>query len=556
MERSREKWQSEYARLAGKEERKARFETDSFIPVKPLYTPEDLEAKGFSYDKDLGYPGEYPNVRGVDPLMYRKSPWAVKQYVGYATVEESNKLYKYLISQGQQKISIAYHLPAQVGLDSDNPLARGEVGKIGVAVDSLEDMEKLLEGINLEEVMVSSVANAQASVAIAFQVGAAEKRGMDSRKLSGLVQGDILKEYYARGNYIFPLQSAMRLFADTAAYCVEHLPNFIPLQICPYHIREAGANAIQEVAFSLGNAIAYMEKLIERNVAIDSIAPRINCLITGRHRDFLEEIAKIRAMRKLWAKIMKERFGARDPRSYRLSFWQYEGGIGFTSNQLENNIVRATLAALAGALAGVQDMGLCTIHEAIGIPSQKALQIAIRTQHIVAHETGVTNTIDPLGGSYYLEWLTMEIEERVEQYLRRIDEMGGMIRAIETGFVQREMLGTGYNHYLGEESADRVVIGVNKFTESDDEEEPRVYDPDPQSEEREIEKLRLLRQKRNNTEVIQALDGLRRAADARESNENNLMPHIIRAVRAYTTIGEICGALKDVFGLYHEPKIM
>lgn len=550
----KEKWQSEYSRLISQERKK--FETDSFIPVKALYTPEDLQDKGFNYEKDIGYPGEYPCTRGIDPLMYRRNLWAVKQYVGYATAEESNKLYKYLISQGQQKISIAYHLPAQVGRDSDDPLSKGEVGKIGVAIDSLEDMERLLEGINIDEVMISSVANAQAAVAIAFQVAVAQKRGIDRKKISGLVQGDILKEYIARGNYIFPLEHALRLFADTVVYCIENLPNFIPLQICPYHIREAGANAVQEVAFSLANAIAYVEKVLSRGVDIDSFAPKVNCLITGRHRDFFEEIAKIRAMRKLWAKIMKERFGAKDPRSYLLGMWHYQGGIGFTDKQLENNIVRGALGALVGALAGVQDMGLCTIHEALGIPSQKALQIAIRTQHIVAHETGVTNTIDPLAGSYYLEWLTLEIEERAEEYLKQIDELGGMIKAIESGFVQREILKSAYQHYLQEAAGERVVVGVNKFIEDgDEEEEPQTYEPDPRSEEKEVEKIRKLKEKRDNAQVRMALQDLRKAAAGNESNDNNLMPYIVRAVEAYATIGEICNVLRDVFGEYKEPSI-
>ena len=528
------------------------FKTESGIPMKALYTPDDLDAIGFDYEKEVGYPGYFPNTRGIDPGMYRGSMVRLKQYVGYGSPEETNRLYKYLIAQGQNAISIAYDLPTQSGYDSDNPRVEGEVGKIGVPICSLKDWEVITDGIDLEKILVNSVCNAQASVAMAWHIATAEKRGIKEKNLKGLVQNDILKEFIARGNYVFPPEPSMRLVADMIVYAAKNVPNYVPMYICPYHVREAGSNAIQEIAFGLCNGIAYIEEALKRGLNIDNIAPRITCLITGRHRDFLEEICKFRAIRRMWARLMKERFGAKDPRSYRLSMWDYEGGIGFTPDQHEINMARAAIAAMAGALGGVQDIGLCTLDEALGTPSEKALTLALRTAQIVAFETGVTHTIDPLAGSYFIEYLTHELETKANEYIKKVDELGGMVKAVEKGYPQREILKSAYNYQMAEEKGERVVIAGNKFVSEKREKTRGFYRPQPKMVQKHIRNLKQMREERENGKVKTALANLKKAAEKPAGNENNLMPPIIEAVKAYATVGEIMGALREIFGEYQE----
>ncbi len=528
------------------------FKTESGIPIKALYTPSDLDAIGFNYERDLGYPGYFPNARGIAPAMYRENMVRLKQYVGYGSPEETNRLYKYLISQGQNAISIAYDLPTQSGYDSDDPRVEGEVGKIGVPVCSLKDWEFITDGIDLEKILINSVCNAQASVAMAWHIATAEKRGIKAANVKGLVQNDILKEFIARGNYVFAPEPSMRLVGDMIAYSAKNVPSYIPLYICPYHVREAGSNAIQEIAFGLCNGIAYIEEAIGRGLHIDDIAPRISCLITGRHRDFLEEICKFRAIRRMWARIMKERFGGKDPRSFRLSMWDYEGGIGFTPDQHEINMARAAIAALAGVLGGVQDIGLCTPDEALGTPSEKALTLALRTAQIVAYETGVAHTVDPLAGSYFVESLTHELETRANEYIKKVDELGGMVKAIEKGYPQREILKSAYEYQIAEEKGERIVIAGNKFANEQREKTRGFYRPKPKMVQQHIRSLKQMRESRDNARVKMTLDHLRKIAEKPAGSGSNLMPPIVEAVKAYATVGEIMGTLREVFGLYQE----
>lgn len=528
------------------------FKTESGIPLKAMYTPNDLKSIGFKYENDLGYPGSFPNTRGIDPCMYRGNMVRLRQYVGYGSPEETNKLFKYLIKQGQNAISIAYDLPTQSGYDSDDPRVEGEIGKIGVPVCSLKDWENITEGIDLEKVLVNSVCNAQASIAMAWHIATAEKRGMKIKNLKGLVQNDILKEFIARGNYVFPPEPSMRLISDMMVYGAKHVPNYIPLYICPYHIREAGTNAVQEIAFGLCNGIAYIEEALKRGLHIDNIAPRISCLISGRHRDFFEEICKFRAIRRMWAKIMKERFGAKKPESFRLSMWDYEGGIGFTADQHEINMVRSAIAALVGVIGGVQDIGLCTVDEALGTPSTKSLTQALRTAQIVAFESGVAHTIDPLAGSYFIENLTYELEKRAGKYISKVDELGGMVKAIENGYPQREILKSAFDYQRAEESGDRIIIAGNKYVSEKREKTTGFYKPDHGMVKKHIVKLKKMRKDRDNGRVKTALSNLKRIAEKPSGNKNNLMPPIVEAVKAYATVGEIMDALRDTFGEYQE----
>jgi methylmalonyl-CoA mutase N-terminal domain/subunit len=528
------------------------FKTESGIPMKALYTPDDLDAINFNYEKDLGYPGFFPSTRGISPGMYRENLVRLKQYVGYGSPEETNALYKYLIAQGQNAISIAYDLPTQSGYDSDDLKVEGEVGKIGVPICSLKDWEQVTDGIDLERITINSVCNAQASIGMAWHIATAEKRGIKAKNLKGLVQNDILKEFIARGNYVFPPEPSMRLVADMMVYAAKHVPNYVPMYICCYHIREAGANAVQEIAFGICNGIAYIEETLKRGLNIDDIAPRITCLITGRHRDFLEEICKFRAIRRMWARIMKERFGAKDHRSYRLSIWDYEGGIGFTPDQHEINMARAAIAALVGALGGVQDIGLCTVDEALGTPSEKSLTLALRTAQIVVYETGVTHTVDPLAGSYFVEHLTHALETRANEYIKKVDELGGMVKAVGKGYPQREILKSAYNYQMAEEEGERIVIAGNKFVSEKKEKTRGFYRPQPKMVQKHIMNLKQLRAKRDNAKVATVLTRLKKVAERPAGNGNNLMPPIIEAVKAYATVGEIMGALREIFGEYQE----
>jgi len=528
------------------------YATDSGIPVKPLYTPLDLEDIGFDYLKKLGFPGQYPFTRGITEGGYRQVGIRPKQYIGYGSAKETNELYKAMIREGNQVISMAYDLPTQSGYDSDDPRVLGEVGKIGVPVCSLKDWETVFDGIDLGNILVGSVCNAQASVAFAWHIAMGEKQGVLPRDLKGLTQNDILKEYIARGNYIFPPEASMRLVGDMIVFAKENVPNYTPIYFCPYHIREAGSDAIQEIGFSLSNAIAYIDHALRRGLTVDDVASRMTCLITGRHRDFLEEIAKLRAIRFLWAKILKERYGAENPLSFKLSMWDYEGGIGFTREQPEINIARAAIAAVVGFLAGVQDIGLCTMDETLGIPSQKALTIAIRTSQIVMHETGLANTVDPLAGSYCLESLTHEVASRAEKLIEKIDGMGGMVKAIERGYPQSEITKSAYDYQKKVDSGEYPIVGHNIFRSEEARETRSLYRANTDMVEEHIANLKKLRKARDNQKVQKAIDDLKCVAEKPEGNENNVMPPIIEAVKHYATVGEICGALREIFGEYQE----
>lgn len=528
-------------------ERKKEFVTLSGTPVKRLYTPLDIA--DLDYENDLGFPGEYPFTRGIQPTMYRGRLWTMRQYAGFGTAEESNKRYRYLLEQGQTGLSVAFDLPTQIGYDSDHPLARGEVGKVGVAIDSLADMETLFANIPLDKVSTSMTINAPAAVLLAMYIVLAEKQGVPSDKLAGTIQNDILKEYVARGTYIFPPKPSMRLITDIFAYCSAHVPKWNTISISGYHIREAGCTAVQEVAFTLADGIAYVEAAVKAGLDVDDFAPRLSFFFNAQ-MDLLEEVAKFRAARRLWARIMKDRFGAKNPRSLMLRFHTQTAGCALTAQQPDNNIIRVTLQALAAALGGTQSLHTNSRDEALSLPTQESVTIALRTQQIIAYESGVTSTIDPLAGSYVVESMTNQIEEAAVNYIKKIDELGGAVAAIEQGFIQREIQESAYAYQKAVESNDRIVVGVNKF-QVEDEKLPELLKVKPEVEERQTAKLGELRQKRDNTKTQAALQQLRATAQT----DANLMPAIIEAVRTYATLGEICDVLRQVFGEY-EPSVI
>ena len=523
-------------------ERSEEFRTTSELPVERLYTP--LEVAETEYERDLGLPGEYPYTRGIQPTMYRGRLWTMRQYAGFGTAEESNRRYKYLLEQGQTGLSVAFDLPTQIGYDSDHSLSRGEVGKVGVAIDSLADMELLFDGIPLDQVSTSMTINAPAAILLAMYAALAQKQGVPLDKLRGTIQNDILKEYVARGTYIFPPQPSMRLVSDTFAFCAEHMSNWNTISISGYHMREAGCNAVQEVAFTLANAVAYVKAALDAGLDVDTFAPRLSFFFDA-HNDLLEEVSKFRAARKLWAQIMKERFGAQDPRSMMLRFHTQTAGSALTAQQPDNNVVRVTLQALAAVLGGTQSLHTNSREEALALPTEDSVRIALRTQQILAHESGVVNTVDPLAGSYYVESLTREIEQRVLEYIDKIEELGGSARAIEQGYIQREIQESAYTHQREIENEERVVVGVNKYRIS---EEPptNLLRVDPVVERQEREKLEQLRAQRNQAHVDEALEGVRVAAGGQE----NLFPRILKAVTVYATLGEICDVLRDEFGTH------
>ena len=546
---SQETWEREVLEpvLQRRPERKDRFETYSGIEMKRVYTPEDAQ---IDYTEDLGFPGQYPFTRGVYPTMYRGRLWTMRQYAGYATAEESNRRYKYLLSQGQTGLSVAFDLPTQIGYDSDHPLAEGEVGKVGVAIDSLEDMEVLFDGIPLDQVSTSMTINAPAAILLAMYIAVAKKQGVDPRVLRGTIQNDILKEYVARGTYIFPPRPSMRLITDTFSYCKDNLPRWNTISISGYHIREAGATAVQEVAFTLANAIAYVEAAIKAGLDVDEFAPRLSFFFNA-HNDFLEEVAKFRAARRLWARIMRERFGAREPRSWMLRFHTQTAGCTLTAQQPDNNVVRVTLQALAAVLGGTQSLHTNSRDEALSLPTEKSVQIALRTQQIIAHESGIANTIDPLAGSYCIEALTNEIERRALEYIKKIDEMGGALAAIERGFIQREIQESAYRYQRAVERGEQIVVGVNQFVV--EEETPlRRLRVDPAVRERQIARLRALKERRDSEKAQNLLTRLKETA----RGEENLLPIILECVEAYATLGEICGVLREVFGEYEPPMVV
>ncbi len=529
-------------------ERKKSFTTDSQIELRPYYSPEDLSE--CDEPARLGLPGEYPFARGIYPTMYRGRLWTMRQYAGFGTAEETNERYRYLISQGQMGLSVAFDLPTQMGYDSDHPLAEGEVGKAGVAISSLADMERLFAGIPLEKISTSMTINSPAAILLAMYIALAEEQGIPPEQLSGTVQNDILKEYIARKTYIFPPDFSLRLATDTILYCAEHLPRWNPISVSGYHMREAGATAVQEIAFTFANAIAYIEAVLQRGVNVDAFASRLSFFFSC-DRHFFEEIAKFRAARRLWARIMKERFGAKKKESLLLRFHTQTAGSTLTAQQPMNNIVRTTLEALAAVLGGTQSLHTNSYDEALALPSAQAVLVALRTQQIIAEESGVADTIDPLGGSYYLEWLTDELERKAERYLQRMDKMGGMPRAIEMGYVQREIEESAYRKQREIEAEERLIVGVNRFATR--EASPPVIARVPSGvRERQSTKLKELKKKRDAARVQRSLQQLQDVAQTKE----NLLPYILEAVRAYATVGEICDVFRGEFGTYREPMTL
>ncbi len=529
-------------------EREEEFKTISGIPVKRLYTP--LDTQTVDYLQDLGFPGQYPFTRGVQPTMYRGRFWTMRQYSGFATAKETNERFRFLLDQGQTGLSVAFDLPTQIGYDSDNPMSHGEVGKVGVAIDSLADMEVLFDGIPLNKVSTSMTINAPAAVLLAMYIAVAEKQGVPMEKLRGTIQNDILKEYVARGTYIFPPKPSMRLITDIFKFCSENMPLWNTISISGYHIREAGSTAVQELAFTLANGIAYVKAAIEAGLDVDAFASRLSFFF-GSHSDFLEEIAKFRAARRLWARIMRERFGARDDKSCRLRFHTQTAGCTLTAQQPDNNIVRVTLQALQAVLGGTNSLHTNSRDEALALPTEESVQIALRTQQIIAYETGVGDTIDPLAGSYYIESLTNEIEECVMKYIEKIDSMGGAPAAIENGYIQSEIHNSAYQFQTAVDAGQRIVVGVNKFIVP----EERTIDylrVDPHVEEEQVARLKKVRETRDNDRVQETLEALKAGA----KGDENLVPLILDAVKAYATLGEICDVLRDVFGEYKSPDIL
>ncbi|MFY0546402.1 acyl-CoA mutase large subunit family protein [Brevibacillus sp. H7] len=537
-----QEWQQQLAkRLSKTPERKERFATSSDIEIHPLYVPEEIDD---AYMEKIGFPGEYPFTRGVQPNMYRGRFWTMRQYAGFGSADETNKRFRYLLEQGQTGLSVAFDLPTQIGYDSDDPMAAGEVGKVGVAIDSLEDMETLLAGIPLDRVSTSMTINAPASVLLAMYIAVGEKQGVPSEKLSGTIQNDILKEYIARGTYIFPPKPSMRLITDIFAYCAQHVPKWNTISISGYHIREAGSTAVQEVAFTLADGIAYVEAALLAGLDIDQFAPQLSFFFNG-HNHFFEEIAKFRAARRIWARLMKERYGAKNPKSWQFRVHTQTGGSTLTAQQPDNNIVRVTIQALAAVLGGTQSLHTNSRDEALALPTEESARIALRTQQIIAYESGVTDTADPLGGSYYVEYLTDQIELKALEYMEKIEQMGGAVAAVEAGYMQREIHKQAYDTQRKIESGEEKVIGMNCF-QLENEPQPELLRVDPSLGRKQKEKLDALRAKRDYQQVEQTLNRLRAGA----AGTDNLMPLILDCVKSYATIGEICGVLRQVFGEY------
>jgi methylmalonyl-CoA mutase N-terminal domain/subunit len=518
-------------------ERSEAFQTDSDIPIDNVYLPAED-----NYDEKLGFPGEYPFTRGVYPTMYRSRLWTMRQYAGFASAEESNRRYKYLLSHGTTGLSVAFDLPTQIGYDSDHPMAEGEVGKVGVAIDSLADMEILFDGIELEKITTSMTINAPAAILLAMYVAVAKKQKANLANISGTVQNDILKEYAARGTYIYPPQASMRLITDIFKWCSEHLPSWNTISISGYHIREAGSTAVQEVAFTLANGIAYVQAAIDAGLDVDTFGSRLSFFFNA-HNNFFEEVAKFRAARRLWAKIMKERFHAAKEETMKLRFHTQTGGSTLTAQQIENNIVRVTLQALAAVLGGTQSLHTNSKDEALALPTEESALIALRTQQIIAYESGVTDTIDPLAGSYFVEYLTDEIERRASEYIERIDAMGGAVKAIEKQFYQTEIAESAYKYQKAVERKEKIIVGVNDFI-SGEETAPTLLQIDATVRDRQIARLRKVKSQRNGEQVGATLTRLKQAACSSE----NLTLHILECVESYCTLGEIADALREVWG--------
>lgn len=550
MKSAREVWEEEILNksLAKAPECKNEFKSGSGVKVERLYTPEDIA--DIDYDTEIGYPGQYPFTRGYQPTMYRGKNWTMRMYAGFATAEESNERYKYLVSQGSTGLSVAFDLPTQIGYDSDHSLAQGEVGKVGVAIDSLKDMEILFNGIPLDKVSTSMTINAPAAVLLAMYIAVAEKQGVSADKLRGTIQNDILKEYIARGTYIFPTEPSMRLITNIFEYCSKEVPKWNTISISGYHIREAGSTAAQEVGFTLADGIAYVEAAIKAGLDVDTFAPRLSFFFNA-HNDLLEEVAKFRAARRLWAKIMKERFNAKDEKSMMLKFHTQTAGCTLTAQQPDNNIIRVAMQALAAVLGGTQSLHTNSRDEALALPTTDSVTIALRTQQIIANETGVTNTVDPLAGSYYIEAKTKEIEDKAMEYIKKIDDLGGAPRAIDLGYIQKEITDSAYNYQMEIESLDRIVVGVNKYQIKED--SPKgLLRVDPIVGEMQKKKIEAVKAARNNEAVKEKLAALKNACEGTE----NVMPFILSAVKEYATLGEICDVMRDVFGEYEQAVLL
>ncbi|MDQ2936346.1 MAG: methylmalonyl-CoA mutase family protein [Acidobacteriota bacterium] len=547
IDEASERWERETLEPALHQhpEVKKKFESVSLEQVNRLYTPADNAELDFA--RDISFPGEFPYTRGIHPTGYRGKLWTMRQFAGFSTPEETNSRFRYLLAQGQNGLSVAYDLPTLMGYDADSPLAEGEVGKCGVAVSSLADMEVLFDQIPLDQVTVSQTINAPASVLLAMYLVVAEKQGADWKKISGTLQNDILKEYIAQKEWIYPIRPAMKLVVDTFEFCTEHVPRYNPVSVSGYHIREAGATAIQELAFTLRDGLEYVEWGIRAGLELDSFVPRISFFFNA-HNDFFEEVAKYRAARRIWAREMRERFGTTNERTLKLRFHTQTAGVSLTVQQPLNNIVRVAIQALAGVLGGTQSLHTDAYDEALALPTDRAALIALRTQQIIAEETGVVNTIDPLGGSYFVEALTEKMEKGALDYFRRIDSMGGMVAAIEKGFPQREIQDSAYQYQKAVERGDQVIVGVNKYAMEDEPAVPTLV-IDESVREHQVARLHETRTRRDASRVSSSLEKLKRAA----RNEENTMPATIEAVRSYATLGEICSALRDVYGVYEEP---
>jgi methylmalonyl-CoA mutase N-terminal domain/subunit len=549
LQESKAKYDERVAKVLQKiPERKAEFVNTSGIPIHRVYTP--LEMEGFDYLKQLGMPGHYPYTRAVQPTAYRGRFWTMRQYAGFGSAEETNERYLFLLKSGQTGLSVAFDLPTQIGYDSDHPLAQGEVGKVGVAIDSLWDMERLFQDIPLDQVSTSMTINSPCAVIMAMYLAMAEKQGVPLAKLRGTVQNDILKEYPARGTYIFAPRPSMRIITDIFAYCTKEVPQWNTISISGYHIREAGSTAVQEIAFTLANGIAYVEAAIQAGMKVDEFGPRLSFFFNS-HSDFLEEVAKFRAARRLWAKIMKERFQAQDPRSMMLRFHTQTAGCSLTAQQPLNNIMRTAFQALSAVLGGTQSLHTNSYDEALALPSELAVQVALRSQQVIAYETNVCDTVDPLAGSYYIEKLTDEVEARAQDYIDQIDRMGGAVAAIEKGFIQREIGASAYKFQQEVEKGERIIVGLNRFQTVEDK-LTGLLKVDPEVGEKQKARLQELKSTRDNAAIQKTLAELKAAAEGAD----NLMPPILKAVKALATLGEICDTLREVFGEYEAPALV
>ncbi|MFC0299357.1 methylmalonyl-CoA mutase [Virgibacillus soli] len=540
-----DEWQKAVKRATERfPERKTAFTTSSQLEVEQLYLPDDQDVMD-EYEKKLGFPGTYPYTRGIQPTMYRSRYWTMRQYAGFGSAAETNKRFRYLLEQGQTGLSVAFDLPTQIGYDSDDMMAEGEVGKVGVAIDSLQDMEILFDQIPLDRVSTSMTINAPAAILLCMYIAVGEAQGVPLDKLTGTIQNDILKEYIARGTYIFPPKPSMRLITNIFEFCQQHTPKFNTISISGYHIREAGSTAVQEIAFTIANGMAYIDAALAAGLDIDAFAPRL-AFFFNAHNNFFEEIAKFRAARRLWATIMKEHYKAKKPQSWKMRFHTQTGGSTLTAQQPDNNVVRVTMQALAAVLGGTQSLHTNSRDEALSLPTEESARIALRTQQIIAHESGVADTIDPLGGSYYIEALTDELEATAQDYLKRIKDMGGAVQAVEDGFMQREIHHQAYETQKQIEAEEEIIVGLNKF-KLEEEVNPELLKVDEALEKSQIESLKRIRKERNQKEVDTILQTLRIQA---KSEQENVIPTILKAVKAYATVGEICNVLRDEFGEY------